>query len=77
MFTSENLTLRNEESFGRNKVTDAIIMFEPRRKEKKRKNPPGTQWKYVEKIKTKDDVIKLQLESSEEAPCLLCIWRGI
>ena len=37
MFTSENLTLRNEESFGRNKVTDSIIMFEPRRKEKKRK----------------------------------------
>ena len=43
MFTSENLTLRNEESFGRNKVTDSIIMFEPRRKENKRKNPPGTQ----------------------------------
>ena len=42
MFTSENLTLRNEESFGRNKVTDSIIMFEPRRKQKKRKNPPGT-----------------------------------
>ena len=37
MFTSENLTLRNEESLGRNKVTDSIIMFEPRRKEKKRK----------------------------------------
>ena len=36
MFTSKNLTLRNEESFGRNKVTDSIIMFEPRRKEKKK-----------------------------------------